>query len=82
MKIKYDLCCFDETLVITFPDGYEWAKEEIYLLLDQFYDEWNNPEQFYNGEDYLCVHDSCLPEYMMDRLSETFNQWIEWEVVE
>ena len=82
MRIEYYLHCFEQTLVILFPDGYDWAKEEINLLLDQFYTEWHNVENIVDEEERLYVHDSCLPEYMMDRLSETFNQWDEWTVVE
>jgi hypothetical protein len=73
MTIEYYVLCFERTLQITFPDKYEGRdelKSEILKMLDSFYDEWHNYDT-----------DTCLEEYMMDRLSETYNMWTEWESI-
>ena len=73
MLIEYDVVCFERTLQITFPkkyDGREELKKEILEMLDGYYDEWQNSDQ-----------DTCLEEYMMDRLSETYAMWEEWESI-
>ena len=70
MIIEYDVMCFERTLKIKFPDGYEHLKDEILEMLDAYYDEWHNSDQ-----------DTCLEEYMMDRLSETYAVWQEWESI-
>lgn len=70
MIIEYDVLCFERTLQIKFPDGYEHLKEEILAMLDDYYNEWHNSDQ-----------DTCLEEYMMDRLSETYAIWTEWESI-
>ena len=68
MIIEYDIHCFDRTLIIKFPDDHEIHKEEIIKLLDYYYDEWQNSNE-----------DTCLEEYMMNRLSETYTTWTKWE---
>lgn len=73
MIIEYDVHCFERTLQITFPekyDGRDELKSEILKMLDDYYDEWQNSDQ-----------DTCLEEYMMDRLSETYAIWEEWESI-
>jgi hypothetical protein len=73
MIIEYDVHCFERTLQITFPKKYEGRdelKSEILEMLDDYYDEWHNSDQ-----------DTCLEEYMMDRLSETYAMWEEWESI-
>lgn len=74
MLIEYDVVCFERTLKITLPkkyDGRDELKEEILKMLDASYDEWQN-----NNDT-----DMCLEEYMMERLSETYAIWEEWESV-
>lgn len=70
MIVEYDVHCFERTLTIKFPDGYENLKEEVLEMLDDYYNEWHNSDQ-----------DTCLEEYMMDRLSETYAVWQEWESI-
>lgn len=74
MLIEYDVVCFERTLKITLPkkyDGRDELKEEILKMLDASYDEWQN-----NNDT-----DMCLEEYMMERLSETYAIWEEWESI-
>lgn len=73
MIIEYDVVCFERTLKITFGKKYEGREElksEILEMLDAYYDEWHNSDQ-----------DMCLEEYMMERLSETYAMWEEWESI-
>lgn len=79
MIVEYDISCFERTLQIKFPDRYEYLKEEIIEMLDGFYFEWHDAENIEDEEERLAVLDSCLEEYMMDRLSETHNMWEEWD---
>lgn len=71
MTIKYDINCFDRTLYVTFPEGYEHLKDEILDMLDEYYDEWQNSDE-----------GCCCEEYMMERLSETYAVWESWESIE
>ena len=77
MEIRYYCECYHRTLVIKFSEKYEWFRKETELMLDQFYDEWVN---FEGPGEY--VQDMCLEEYMMERLSETYDIWDEWNVEE
>ena len=73
MIIEYDVVCFERTLKITFPKKYEGREElksEILKMLDDYYDEWQNSDE--------CM---CLEEYMVERLSETYAMWEEWESI-
>ena len=70
MIIEYDVVCFERTLQIKFPDGYEHLKDEMLQMLDDYYDEWQNSDE--------C---DCLEAYMVDRLSETYAMWEEWESI-
>lgn len=72
MIIEYDVFCFERTLQIKFPNGYEHLKDEILEMLDDYYDEWHGT---------LVGMHMCLEEYMMDRLSETYAVWEEWRSV-
>lgn len=71
MIIEYDVCCFERTLTIKFPEGYEHLRDKILEMLDDYYEEWHNSNV-----------DMCLEEYMMDRLSETYNMWEEWDSID
>lgn len=81
MIIEYDISCFERTLVIKWDDHYEYLKNEIIEMLDDYYFEWHDAENIEDDEERLVVLDSCLEEYMMDRLSETYNMWEEWESI-
>lgn len=70
MLIEYDVVCFERTLTITLPDKYEELKNEILMMLDDYYNEWQNSDET-----------MCLEEYMMERLSETYAIWEEWESI-
>ena len=72
MIIEYDVLCFDRTLTIKFPEKYEYLMDEILEMLDEYYDEWHGT---------LVGMHTCLEEYMMDRLSETYNMWDEWRSI-
>lgn len=79
MIIEYDIHCHERTLQIKFPDGYEHLREEILKMLDGFYFEWHDAENIEDPEEKAYVMDVCLEDYMMDRLSETYNMWEEWD---
>jgi hypothetical protein len=80
MKIEYHVDNFNETLIITFPEGYEWAEEEILLMLEDFYQEWHSADEIEDDTERAMIMDSDLYDYIMGRLSETYNTWEEWEV--
>lgn len=79
MIIEYDVNCFERTLIIKFPDGYEDLEKEILEMLDEYYFYWHDAENIEDDEERAYVMDACLEEYMMDRLSETYNMWGEWD---
>ena len=81
MIIEYDVVCFERTLTITFPDDHESLKEDILKMLDTFYDEWMNAEEITNPEIRELVESTCLEEYMVLRLSETYKKLQEWESI-
>lgn len=78
MYVTYDCIEFERVLVITFPDECWNLKYEIRKMLDEYYDEWMFVEDIDDPEERAYVHDSCLEEHMMKRLSEKHNTWIEW----
>lgn len=79
MIIEYNVHCFERDLIIKFPDKYEHLKEEIIKMLDGFYFEWHDAENIEDPEKRVVVMDTCCEEYIMDRLSETYNMWEEWD---
>lgn len=81
MIVEYDVVCFERTLTIKFPDGHESLKEDILKLLDSFYDEWMNPGEIENVELRELAESTCLEEYMVDRLSETYSKLEEWDSI-
>ena len=81
MILEYDVVCFERTLQIKFPNGYEHLKDEILEMLDNYYDEWMNTGEITNPEKQDLVNCTCLEEYMMFRLSETYNMWEEWRSI-
>ncbi len=78
MVVEYDIQCFERTLKIQFPDGYESIRDEIIQMLDEYYTEWTNFEDIEDEETRDYVQFSCCEEYMMERLSETYSTWTEW----
>ena len=78
MEVRFWINCFDRELVIKFPFGYEHLKEEIEQMLDDYQFEWHDAENIKDSEERKYVQNSCLEEYMMERLSETYNMWDEW----
>ena len=74
MIIEYDVHCHQRTLTIKFPYGYESLKDEILKMLDDYYSEWQDATDPF-------ITDTPLEEYMMDRLSEAYNMWEEWESI-
>ena len=81
MIIEYDVHCFERTLTINFPDSHESLKDDILKMLDTFYDEWMNIGVITNPELRELVECSCLEEYMVNRLSETYSKLEEWESI-
>lgn len=81
MIIEYDVHCHERTLTITFPNGYEHLKKAIIKMLDEYYDYWHDAENIEDDEERTYVMDVCLEDYMMDKLSETYNMWEEWESI-
>lgn len=79
MIIEYDIHCHERTLKIKWDDHYEHLKDEILEFLDDYYFEWHDAENIEDEEERIAVLDSCLEEYMMDRLSETYNMWEWWD---
>ena len=81
MIIEYNVHCFERTLIIKFPDGHESLKEDIVKMLDVFYDEWMNTGEITNPELRDFAESTCLEEYMVNRLSETYRKLEEWESI-
>ena len=80
MNIYYDCSCFERNLVIVFPDEYEYLRKEIEQMLDDYYYEWHNAENIEDPEERAYVLDSCLEEYMVERLSETYKLFYRKEI--
>lgn len=81
MIIEYDLECFERTLTIKFPDNHEPLKDDILKYLDTFYMYWHDAENIEDNEERAYVMDSCCEEFMMERLSETYGKWEEWDSI-
>lgn len=79
MIIEYDIHCFQRTLKITIPDDYKHLKGKILKMLDEYYYYWHDAENIEDDVERTVVMDTCLEEYMMDRLSETYDMWEEWD---
>lgn len=78
MEIRFDCECYERTLVVVFHNRYHYLREDILEDLDQYYNEWIFVDSPYGEE----VHDMCLEEYLMHRLSENYDMWTEWYVEE
>ena len=79
MIITYNCECYNRTLIISFPKRYWYLRDDIEKCLDQYYDEWIFFEGPYETEE---IEDMCLEDYIMQRLSEKYDMWIEWNVDE
>ena len=79
MEIRYECECYNRTLVIEIPARDYFLKEEFLDCLGQYYNEWLFMDGPYGEE---VIHDMCLEEYMMERLSENYDMWIKWYVEE
>ena len=78
MNVRYDCFCFERNLVVVLPDKYKAERDNIELLLDEAYDDWNNVESIEDEEERQYVQYACLEEYMVERLSEEYPEWIRW----
>ena len=79
VKVVYPIDCYERDLILTFPDGYKLYEKEILSCLDDYYYKWTHVEEIEDPDERDYVHDSCCEEYMMECLSEIYNQWDEWE---
>jgi hypothetical protein len=79
MIIEYDIHCHERTLLIKFPRRFEHLEKDILEYLDAFYIFWHDAESIEDPEERAIVMDSCCEEFMMDRLSETYNMWEWWD---
>lgn len=79
MIIEYDVHCHERTLLIKFPRRFEHLEKDILEYLDAFYIFWHDAESIEDSEERAIVMDSCCEEFMMDRLSETYNMWEWWD---
>ena len=77
MTIAYPINCFERDLIITFPDRYESYKKEILSRLEDYYYRWTHTEEIEDPDERDYVECSCCEEYMMECLSEIYNQWNE-----
>jgi len=78
MYVKYDCFCFERGLEIVLPDKYKADREDIYVLLDEAFEDWNNFESIEDPKERQYVQYACLEEYMVERLSEKYPEWIKW----
>lgn len=82
MKIIFPIDYYERDLIITFPDKYKSYEEEILSYLNDYYNKWINYGEIVDTEEQDYVRCSCCEEYMMECLSEVYNQWNEWELKE
>ena len=78
MIIRYWVNCFERELCIEWDDAYKSLEKEILDMLDEYYLEWHSTEDMEEGEYKHYVEDSCCEEFMVERLSETYNMWESW----
>ena len=80
MVIRYYVNCFERELCIKMDDAYQLLEKEILDMLDGYYFEWHSTEEIEDPEYRAYVEDSCCEEFVMERLSETYNMWESWWV--
>lgn len=78
MEIKYWVNCFDRELTVILSDEYIGQEQKILDMLEEYYLEWHAVEEIEDPERQAYVNQSCCEEYMIERLSETY-QVIEWD---
>ena len=82
MIVEYDIYCFERTLRIKFPEGYEHLKDEILKILDKSYDTWMHIGEITDSVERDYVNNACLDEYMIGKLTETYDMWETWESID
>lgn len=80
MVTKYWVNCFERELCIEWDDAYKSLEKEILDMLDDYYSEWHSTDEIEDPEYRAYIEDSCCEEFMMERLSETYNMWESWWV--
>ena len=80
MITRYWVNCFERELCIEWDDAYKPLEKEILDMLDGYYYEWHSTEEIEDPNYRAYVEDSCCEEFMMERLSETYNMWESWWV--
>ena len=72
MIIEYDVVCFERTFKIELDDKYNPSKELMLKSLDEYYTEWHDTDQ-----------DTCLEEYMVNKLLEDYDIsfYKEWDSI-
>lgn len=80
MIVKYWVNCFDRELNIRFAKGDLEFGQMVEDVLDKAYDIWHSPEEVEDFETREHVQESCCEEYMMEYLSQTLDNWLEWRV--
>ena len=80
MITRYWVNCFERELCIEWDDAYKPLEKEIIDMLDEYYFEWHSTEEIEDPNYRAYVEDSCCEEFMMERLSETYNMWESWWV--
>jgi hypothetical protein len=77
---RYWVNCFERELCIEWDDAYKNLEKEILDMLDSYYLEWHSVETIEDPEYKAYVEDAPLEEFMITRLSETYNMWDSWWV--
>lgn len=80
MVIRYYVNCFERELCIEWDNAYKYLEKEILDMLDEYYFEWHSIEEIEDLDYRAYVENSCCEEFMMERLSETYNMWESWWV--
>lgn len=80
MITRYFVNCFERELCIKWDDAYKYLEKEILDMLDGYYYEWHSTEEIEDPDYRAYVEDSCCEEFIMERLSETYNMWESWWV--
>ena len=80
MITRYFVNCFERELCIKWDDAYKYLEKEIIDMLDGYYCEWHSTEEVADPDYKAYVENSCCEEFMMERLSETYNMWESWWV--
>lgn len=80
MITRYFVNCFERELCIEWDDAYKHLEKEILDMLDGYYCEWHSTEEIADPDYKAYVENSCCEEFMMERLSKTYNMWESWWV--